>query len=403
MDIHRCRFVPYPATAINALAFSHPSSPSRDKRPPSTLRLAIGRSNGDIEIWDPKDGIWVQETIMRGGKDRSIEGLAWTHDLEDESLDGSKIAGRLRLFSIGYSTAITEWNLALGKPARHSSDKYGEIWCMAAQPRWDGTGSGKEQPSRGTETNQLLAVGCADGTLVLHSTADSDLRFFKTLSRPSSPKSRVLSLTFQGRSRIIAGYSDSTIQIFDIHGKGRLVSSLSLGAGPKGGPQKVLVWSVKCLANDTFVSGDSTGEIKIWDLKTNSLLQRIQSHKADVLDLATSVDGMTLLSAGMDRRTTVYHRTGMGKGRWEEGMHQRIHANDVKTMASFESGEFSVVASGGMVPALCEALPLANGAQVVTLHPSLCLYVDLALSTVVPFRVSQVLHPWRVLRVDVFS
>ena len=347
MDIHRCRFVPYPAAAINALAFSHSSSVGRCAKLPLTLRLAIGRANGDIEIWNPKGGIWVQEIIIKGGKDRSIEGLVWTHDLENETAKDGKSAGRLRLFSIGYSTSITEWDLALGKPIRHSSGNYGEIWCLAAQPRWDDTGTGKEDALRGTEVNQLLAVGCADGTLVLHSTMEGDLRFLRSLPRPSNLKSRVLSMAFQGRFKIVAGYSDSTIRIFETHGRGRLVAAMSLGAGPKGGPREILVWSVKTLANGTIVSGDSTGEVKIWDSKTNSLLQRIRSHKADVLDLAPSLDGMTMLSAGMDRRTTVYHRTGKGKGRWEEKMHQRIHTNDVKAMASFEFGEMSVVASGG--------------------------------------------------------
>ena len=83
MDKQRCRFVPYPAPAVNTIAFSHPSQSGKGRAAaPPTLRLAIGRANGDIEIWDPKSGIWVQETILRGGAGRSIEGLAWTHDLE---------------------------------------------------------------------------------------------------------------------------------------------------------------------------------------------------------------------------------------------------------------------------------------------------------------------------------
>ena len=347
MDIHRCRFVPYPATAINALAFSHPSSVNPKRKAPSTLRLAIGRADGDIEIWNPKGGIWVQEIIMKGGKDRSIEGLAWTHNLEDEDPKGAKVAGELRLFSIGYSTTVTEWDLALGRPVRHSSGNYGEIWCIAAQPRRDNTVVGKEEASGGTQINQVLAVGCADGSIVLHSTADNELRFSRALPRPSSLRSRVLSLAFQGRFRIVAGYSDSTIRIFETHGRGRLLSAMSLGAGPKGGPQEILVWSVKCLTNGTIVSGDSTGEVKVWDSKTSSLLQRIHSHKADILSVALSADGMTMFSAGMDRTTIVYHRAGKGKGRWEERAHQRIHTNDVKIMASFESGDMNIVASGG--------------------------------------------------------
>src|SRR4051794_18461089 len=103
MNIHRCRFVPYPPSTINALAFSHPSTNSRKGGPPSTLRLAVGRANGDIDIWNPLKGAWFHETTLKGGKDRSIEGLAWAQEPDEEDENGAILDGKLRLFSIGYS------------------------------------------------------------------------------------------------------------------------------------------------------------------------------------------------------------------------------------------------------------------------------------------------------------
>ena len=350
MDIHRCRFVPYPASAINALAFSHPSTLRGEGHTPSNLRLAIGRANGDIEIWNPLKGAWIQESILRGGKDRSIEGLAWTHDLEDETVDGKQLPGKLRLFSTGYSTVITEWDLASGRPLRHSGGNYGEIWCLAAQPRWRPPGLSDSKTEVEPRADQHLVVGCADGTLVVHSTADGHLKFLRTLSRPSGKKPRVLCVTFLGRDTVVGGYADSTIRVYSIH-NGRQVSSMSLGSGKKGGPSEILVWSVKCLPNGTIVSGDSTGEVRFWDSRTFTVLQRIKSHRVDILDLAVSADGHTVFSGGMDRRTTMYQQMGgSGNGqrsRWAEISHQRYHEHDVKTMATFESSDMSVVASGG--------------------------------------------------------
>ena len=355
MDIHRCRFVPYPASTINALAFSHSSTSKGLAKTPPNLRLAIGRANGNIEIWNPQRGHWVQESILRGGKDRSIEGLVWTHDLEGkpEDADKKEVPGRLRLFSIGYSTVITEWDLALGKPIRHSGGNYGEIWCMAAQPRWQApqrSAVPSTKAKEGQMSEQHLAVGCADGTVVLHSTTDGDLRFLRTLARPSGKKSRVLCITFSGREKIVAGYADSTIRILNMSND-RQLSSMSLGAAQSGGPSEILVWSIKCLSDGTIVSGDSTGEIRFWDGQNYTMLQRIKSHKADILDLAVSADDMTIFSGGMDRRTTMYRRTGAttkGKrNRWAEISHQRHHSHDIKTMATFESSSMSVVVSGG--------------------------------------------------------
>ena len=358
MDIHRCRFVSYPPSAINTLAFSHPSYSSTARKSPSTpttIRLALGRSNGDIEIWSPLGGIWSQEAILRGGKDRSIEGLTWVQDPEDTDKQGYRIPGKLRLFSIGYSTNVTEWDLAEERAKRHSGGNYGEIWCMAAQPG-SANKTGKhitngvdEEQEIGT---QSLAVGCADGAIVLLSTAEDDLCFKKIVARASRKRARVLSLTFQNRSIVVAGHADSTIRVYDIR-NGQQLRNMTLGAGPKGGPRETLVWSVRCFSDSLIVSGDSTGTLCFWDGKTYALMQRIKAHDADILDVAVSVDGQSVFSGGIDRRTVCYQRgSGVGQSgmqsRWAKVSHSRLHEHDVKAMASYESKTLSILASGGM-------------------------------------------------------
>ncbi|CAI7594605.1 unnamed protein product [Penicillium manginii] len=353
MDIHRCRFVSYNPQAINSLAFSHPPSADAAGRGVPTLRLAIGRANGDIEIWNPMRGAWFQETMLRGGKDRSIEGLTWTLDPSEDGPDGSKLPGKLRLFSIGYSTAVTEWDLEQGRPLRHSSGNYGEIWCLASQPRWQPTKRGKDgkflPPAEGEYTGQHLAAGCADGSIVILSTADGDLKFLR-LMRPSTKRARVLSVTFQNRHTIVAGYADSSIRLFDIR-NGQQLRTISLGKGPSGGPKELLVWSVKCLPDGTIVSGDSAGEIRFWDAKNYSLTQRLQGHLADVLDVAVSANGDTVVSGGADQRTVVFRKKegdkGDKKARWAEVMHRRYHSHDVKTFAVYETKDISIAVSGG--------------------------------------------------------
>lgn len=357
MDIHRCRFIPYPSSSINALAFSHPSHSNAKLKPPPSLRLAIGRANGDIELWNPLEGSWYQETILRGGKERSIEGLAWVQDPDEIDKSGYKRSGKLRLFSIGYSQVITEWDLAAGKPLRHSSGNGGETWCMAAQPKdtappkLDSRSDEEQAVLIATAQTQCLAVGCADGSVVLLSTDEEDLHFNRILARPPKKGTRVLSLAFQDRHRIVAGHSDGTIRVYDIRGQ-QQVYSMTLGTAHHGGPKEILVWSVKCMNDGTIVAGDSTGTVSIWDGKTYSLNQRIQGHETDILDLAVSADGHSIFSGGMDRRTVLYRKGGPSSGketaRWARISHNRFHGNDIKAMAIFESTRLSIVASGGL-------------------------------------------------------
>jgi U3 small nucleolar RNA-associated protein 4 len=346
MDIHRLRIVNYPASPINALAFSHQPNPAH--RAPGTLRLAIGRANGDIELWNPSEGYWVQERILHGSEDRSIEGLAWTQDPTYENEDGQIMGGQLRLFSIGYSNTVTEWDIYRGKPERLTDGGGSEIWCFAAQPRSTPSKSLDAASVEGGRHHQKLIAGCADGTLSLLSTV-GELRYNSKLPPPHSRKAKVLSVTWQTSDRVVAGYSDNAIRVYDIRGRGRNMQTMSLAPDGKRPDTDVLVWAVRCLPDGTIISGDSSGEVKVWDAATLSLVQQLKSHNADVLTLSPSFDGSAMLSGGIDRRTVTYQRiaSGKNKGRWAVASYRRLHASDVKSMASYEAKDLNVVVSGG--------------------------------------------------------
>ncbi|KAJ9158494.1 WD40 repeat-like protein [Coniochaeta hoffmannii] len=338
MDIHRCRFVPFPASPINAVAFSHTSLPSlkASHLRQVEVRLAVGRANGDIEIWNPADGIWHQELIIPGGKDRSIDGLVWVTEPDEETADGKIIVGRSRLFSIGYTTTVTEWDLEKATAKRHATGTHGDIWCLAAQP----------PSATGEQATRRLVAGTSDGSLLLYSIEDDDLRFQRAIVKTPKKKINMVSLTFQSRHVVIVGCSDSTIRAYDIR-NGSVLRQMTLGSDLAGGSRDIIVWSVKCLRNGDIVSGDSTGQICIWDGKTYTQAQRIQSHTQDVLSLATSADGKRIVSGGMDRRTVLYEPMPGQPGRWAKMWHRRYHTHDVKAMASFEGKGMSVVVSGG--------------------------------------------------------
>jgi U3 small nucleolar RNA-associated protein 4 len=347
MNVHRIRSVEFPSPAINALAFSHSNHAELGNDTVSALRLAVGRSNGDIEIWNPAQGLWIQETVFYGSKNRSIEGLTWIQEPDAVEERGNIINGKLRLFSIGGSSTVTEWNLETGLPLRNYSGTT-EIWCLVAQPRLPHLKKPEDAISANVQGQNLL-VGCADGTIMSLSTDDDDLNYLKTLNQPTKKKARVLSMAFQNRSRFVAGFSDSAIRIYAF-GKQTCIRTITLGAGPVDGPREILVWAVKCFANGDIVTGDSTGEIRFYDGKTYSQVQRISAHEADIMDLAISDSTDTILSTGLDRRTSIFTRPdkSRGKGRWARSTQSTYHEHDVKAMARFESSRLSVVASGGL-------------------------------------------------------
>ena len=308
MDVHRSRFVQYPASPINALAFSRSSDKGlTDPRP--ALKLAIGRANGDIEIWNPTKGDWVQEVVFSGGEGKSVDALAWIKEPDEVDFEGKPIVGQLRLFSIGSTPAVTEWNLGTGRPLRTSTGNFSEVWCLAAQPRWRPTKGAQKEPVEGEYRGQNLVAGCGDGTLAILSTADDDLVFKRFLARSGSQKTRCMSVVWQNRDTIVAGFSDSNLRVYDVR-NGSLLRNMSLGAGIPGAPRDTLIWRIKCLPNGDIVSADSNGEVRFWDGRTYSLTQRVAGHDSDCLEIVTSSDGQTVFSGGMDGRVAMYKLGG---------------------------------------------------------------------------------------------
>ncbi|EPX71108.1 U3 snoRNP protein Utp4 [Schizosaccharomyces octosporus yFS286] len=313
MDIHRCRFVEYTPSPITALAFSHQLS-SQDPLP-SNLHLAVGRANGNIEIWTPK-GDWCLKGVLYGGVNRSVEGLAWS--VSDEEL---------RLFSIGFSTSITEWNLQTGKPLVHQDSNAGAIWSISLHE----------------ETN-TLAAGCDDGSCVLFDISGGRgvIEYKRTLMRQTS---RILSLCWQGKNHLVGGCADGIVKVWDVESpNSTIIARMQVDRAKKG--SRSLVWDVKSLKDNTIVTADSSGAVKFWNGKYFTLTQSFKLHSADVLTLAVSSNGNIVFSSGIDRKTVQYTRDG-GKREWVSNSFRRFHSHDVRCMSILECKTVDVLVSGG--------------------------------------------------------
>ncbi|KAI1118702.1 WD40-repeat-containing domain protein [Nemania sp. NC0429] len=342
MDIHRIRYIPYNPTPINCVAFSQ-SVASKKSGP---VRLAIGRASGDIEIWNPLNGSWFQETIIHGGKDRTVDGLVWVTEPEQELQNGKRIPGRLRLFSFGYSSTITEWDLEKGRPKHQSSGTHGDIWCLGVQPFVVPGKGGDRSTTKVYHTGKKLVAGTMDGSLVLYDIDDGELRYDRVLARAPSKKTKMVSIAFKNRNTVVVGTSQSCILVYDMR-NGTTLAKMTLGSDLASGAKEIIAWCVKCLDGGDIVSGDSTGELRIWDGSTYTQAQRLKAHSSDVLSLVTSADGSTIVTGGMDRRTALFRKSSRSGSRWAKVFHRRHHHHDVKTMASFEGHGMSVVVSGG--------------------------------------------------------
>lgn len=317
LDIHRCQFVDFTPHSITALAFSKPLSKDGSG---SDVRLAVGRSNGDIEIWNPR-WVWVHELTLRGGRGRSVEGLVWAQGDDSEPA---------RLFSIGGSTSITEWDLETSLPIANYQCDAGVIWSLAASP--DGT---------------RLAAGCDDGSVVILdiSGGPSIIEFSRILQRQDA---RVLSLAWRGNDQIVGGLADARIRVWSTKAelRGKILGTMKVDQSKE--QESTLVWSVQVLNHKLMISGDSTGSVKFWDLTRFSLLQTFKAHEADVLCLAADASGHNVFSAGVDRKIISYTMINKELGRWASNSSRLLHSHDIRAMAIHESNHSSFLVSGGV-------------------------------------------------------
>jgi len=204
---------------------------------------------------------------LRGGRGRSIEGLAWIPAPVYQRNHPP------RLFSIGSSIYLTEWDLTTGLPKQHLASNAGAIWTLAASP-----------------DSCALALGCEDGTVMLVDVSEGSFAYSRFLERQTS---RILSLSYHPNGQyLVGGCGDSTIRVWEVdHPHGRLVAQMKVERTERKGKKRIrkmdtVVWAVKVAKDGTVISGDSTGSLKVWESRFWSLKQSFQVHRADILCFA---------------------------------------------------------------------------------------------------------------------
>lgn len=304
MDIHRLRFVDYTPHTVTALAFSHTESSPE-------LRLAVGRSNGDIEIWNPRHN-WTHELTLPGARGRAVEGLVWAGE-------------EPRLFLIGGSTYVTEWDLKICRPRASYDCNAGVVWCIDANPKGD-----------------TLSVGCDDGSVVLVDISGGVMEHLLICQRQDQ---RVLGIRWYGNDLLIGGCADGRVRCWAAAGerRGRIVGSMKVDNSKT---ESTLVWSIVALPErQQFATGDLTGSVKFWDVNTFTLVQTFSVHEADVLCLVRDSTSSRVFLAGIDRRI---HQFGWWERTWLHNGNRLLHLNDVRALAMYDLDGQSLLVSAGV-------------------------------------------------------
>ncbi|KAI9502938.1 WD40-repeat-containing domain protein [Coemansia spiralis] len=361
MQVHRCRFIDYVPQAINAIEYA----PKLSIRP----YIAVGRANGDIELWQARENLVYVKTIP-GIANGSLETLAWAHrtDLTEDELElfdtekeQTKFKKQLRekaprLFSAGLNAVIVEWDLGKLIPKAAVDSYGGAVWCMATN-----------------HAQTKLAVGTEDGHIRIFDILDDKLAYQHCFDKVNS---RILSLAWShDDTTIITGSADSCVRIWDAETR-RISARMTL---PKEGRDP---------HSGAIVSGDSRGHVVFWDSTMRVVQQDFKALGADVLCLATDESGYTVYASGVDPKITQFKlfignrpagtvdknkdsdadasvikkKINARSRKWQLAGLRRYHTHDVRALAVSSHLQTDLLISGGIDTQVtsCESRPFPN-------------------------------------------
>ncbi|PVU93664.1 hypothetical protein BB561_003119 [Smittium simulii] len=350
MEIHRCRFADYVPKSINSIRFTPKTWSGRPY-------MAVGRANGDIELWNCVNGFSL-ERIIPGPTGINLESMVWSHQIElsendkllydteaeQKSALADIIATPPRLFTAGLNGAIIEWCLSTMLPKTAVDSYGGAVWCMSVN-----------------NAQTIIAVGTDDGYVRLFDIADGNLSYLRSLD---PIERRILSMCWSNDdSYIYCGSTDGSIRKYDVN-KGQIVSRMTTIRGKKDVP---LVWSVVMLPDNTLVSGDSRGNVIFWDTLVDVALQFFTSHSADVLCLEYDQTLDAVYASGVDQKVVQFlpssdyssvkndndlnlnnDNHAEGPKTWVQVGSRRAHTHDIRSIAVNSSNNINAIVSGGV-------------------------------------------------------
>jgi len=332
MELLRTRICEWEPIGIDALALA-PSATSG--APAAEPRLAIGRASGALELWDTTT--WHMHSTSMGCDKRSFRGIVWApaSDTDDD-------ARGVRLFTTGLSGEITEWDLSTLDVRATVSSGGGAVWGFCA-------------------LRQRLLAACEDGSVRVFSSEGGYDEIFH-MRRIVVGQTRLLSIATFGTDFFFVGGSDSRITKWSLT---TATCEARMQVEKAGKDQETLIWTLACLGDHGIASGDSLGVVTVWDPIMCVVLHRFVQHQADVLSLASSMDGNTLISAGIDAVISTFCRQPSNEQQWVFRNSDSGHTRDVRVVALdlADTGRRQILSGGISGALLVHKLSLTAGTK----------------------------------------
>ncbi|KAH9255431.1 hypothetical protein BASA81_006550 [Batrachochytrium salamandrivorans] len=302
--LHRLKFVEFKPEGVEAFASNHESL------------LAVGRTSGEVEIWEKRAGGMHQRVIVPGTKAQYLRCLVWVGDrLFGGNLNGS-------LFEVDFNKTLSQIPCEVGGG--------GGVWSMDAN-------------------KDYVLTACEDGRVRLYqpSPLGFGLDYVKSLSGGGA--GRLLCIRVHGADENFCYTSgmDGAVRKWDLKAK-RVVDQIVI---PTSYARQVTVWSLDTYGNQ-LACGDSLGRVHIWN-DDQSTPQTFSEHRGDVLAVTFACQGTAVFASGVDSRLAMFRVLLPERKDWVYVYSHRAHTHDVRALGLLRGEGEEVVVSGGVDTQLC--------------------------------------------------
>jgi len=291
---------------------------------PDSKWLAVGRSDGVLEIWTTST--WQRRIAFGGRQGRVPKCLAFAAlaECNVKKLRWAEFA-KYQLISAGLDGKLHLWDLQSLQPVVTETSGGGAVYDMCVLD---------------TKPETTLALACEDGAVHLMHVDEESITHRRKFH---GGKGRMLSVC-RHRNYVFGGNSTSLISRWSLDTR---VSDSYVRLEKSRWGDEALVWALKHVDETSIVSGDSLGLLHIIDTVSCTVLQRLDQHQADVLTLAVGTGFM--VAAGVDGRVSAYcvmPQTGL----WSFAESACRHSHDIRAIVmSPEGNGISGAMDGGLV------------------------------------------------------
>lgn len=266
---------------------------------------------------------WSQVVVIPGNQHCDVRNVHW---LEPEASSKGETSGNVlyfrnkagkekkrRLVTTGLNGQAIEWSLkSLAPKARLNVNS----------AIWDSKMLGK-----------FIYVAQEDGSIKVLKVKKTKIELVRSLPKVDS---RCLSLAIEGADdkqptkSLFAGYADSSIRRWDLSSGSSVLHFEKLNA-KKQRKQECMMWQLRLYSGDYLVSGDSQGDVCLWDARSGTLVKRVSQLKGDVLALEVCPATRSVYASGADSRV-VSLQLEEETGEWVFASVCRGQSHDVKSL-----------------------------------------------------------------------